>query len=135
MRELEDPRNLTALRSQIDAIPLSDIISEDFPALSPDDSVADATALMKKTGYQDIPVTDGGNYLGMMRYDTVIRKKSAGPESKVKGLITNLPAVEAATDVTEVAEIMVEHNCRQLAVVNGKKVIGVISRTSLVGIA
>lgn len=123
------------LKSQIDAVSLSDIMTADFPSLSPDDTVSDSLALMKRTGFQEIPVLDKGAYTGMMRYGTILRKKSAGPDTKVKSLVSPLPTVEKDAEITEIAELMVTNNCRQLAVVNGKKVVGIISRTALIQIA
>ena len=123
------------MKSQIDAVPMRDIVSSDFPYLSPDDTVSDSLALMKRTGFQEIPVIDKGAYAGMMRYSTILRKKSAGPDTKIKSLVSSLPTLEQDTEVTEIAELMVSNNCRQLAVLNGKKVVGVVSRTALIQIA
>ena len=123
------------LKSQIDAIPVGDITTADFPSLSPEDTVTDSLALMKRTGYQEIPVIDKGAYVGMMRYSTILRKKSAIPDTKVKTLVSSLPTVDPDMEVTEIAELMVTNNCRQLAVLDGKKVIGIVSRTALIQIA
>ena len=114
---------------------MDDIVTSDFPSLGPDDTVSDCLALMKRTGFQEIPVIDKGAYAGMMRYGSILRKKSAGPDTKVKTLLSSLPAIEPGTEITEIAELMVTNNCRQLAVVNGKKVTGIISRTALIQIA
>ncbi len=123
------------LKSQIDAVPVKDIMTADFPSLSPDDTVSDSLALMKRTGYQEIPVVDKGSYCGMMRYSTILRKKSAVPDTKIKTLLSSLPTIEEDMEVTEIAELMVTNNCRQLAVVDGKKVTGIVSRTALIQIA
>jgi CBS domain-containing protein len=135
IKDLEDLKKLSMLKSQIDAVPVSDIAEKDFPTLSPDNTVSDALTLMRKTGYQEIPIIDGGIYGGMIRYSVILRKKSASPDTKLKSLISSLPAVEEGTEITKIAEIMVTNNCRQLAVVTGKKVTGVVSRTALIGIA
>lgn len=123
------------LKSQIDATTVKDVIVDDFPTLDSEDALSDGLALMRKTGYQEIPVLEGGAYAGVLRYSTVLRKKSTTPETKIKSLMTNLPTLDDTTELTKVAEYMVTNNCRQLPVVNGKKVVGIVSRTALIGIA
>lgn len=123
------------LKSQIDATTVKDVIVDDFPTLDSEDTLSDGLALMRKTGYQEIPVLEGGAYAGMLRYSTILRKKSTTPETKIKSLMTSLPVLDDTTELTKVAEYMVTNNCRQLPVVSGKKVVGIVSRTALIEIA
>jgi len=123
------------LKSQIDAISVKDVAVSDFPTLDSEDTLSDSLALMRKTGYQEIPVLEGGAYVGMMRYSTILRKKSASPDAKVKTFVSGLPVVSEDMEITKIAEYMVTNNCRQLAIVNGKKVTGIIFRTALIEIA
>lgn len=123
------------LKSQIDAVSVGDIIVKDFPSLNPEDTVSDSLALMRRTGFQEIPVAKDGEYIGMMRYGTILRKKSATPDTKIKTLVSSLPTIDEETEITKIAELMVTNNCRQLAVLTGKKVTGIVSRTALIQIA
>ncbi len=123
------------LKSQIDAYSVKDLAVADFPTLDSEDTLTDSLALMRKTGYQEIPVLEEGVYIGMMRYSTILRKKSASPDSKLKTLVSSLPVLAEDTEITKIAEHMVTNNCRQLAVVSGKKVTGIVSRTALIQIA
>ena len=58
VKDLEDLKKLSMLRSQIDGISVERIMSEDFPVVSPEDRIADVLSVMKKTRYQDVPVVD-----------------------------------------------------------------------------
>ncbi|MDC7950969.1 CBS domain-containing protein [Methanomassiliicoccaceae archaeon COG_1] len=135
IKDLEDLKKLSMLKSQIDAISVKDIVVADFPTLGPDDTLSDSLALMRKTGYMEIPVVDGGAYIGMMRYGTILKKKSTTPETKIRTLVSSLPTLTEDAEITKVAEHMVTENCRQLAVVNGKRAVGIVSRTALIRIA
>jgi len=135
IKDLEDLKKLSMLKSQIDAISVKDVAVSDFPTLDSEDTLSDSLALMRKTGYQEIPVLEGGAYVGMMRYSTILRKKSASPDAKVKTFVSGLPVVSEDMEITKIAEYMVTNNCRQLAIVNGKKVTGIIFRTALIEIA
>ena len=53
----------------------------------------------------------------------------------MKNLVRNLPTVSKDMEITKIAEMMVSSNCRQLPILNGKKVIGVIERNKLIDIA
>lgn len=135
IKDLEDLKKLSILKSQIDSISVKDIVDLEFPTLGPDDTLSDSLALMRRTGYQDIPVVEDGSYVGMMRYGTILRKKSATPETKIKSLVSRLPTLSEETEITKIAEYMVTNNCRQLPVISGKKVTGIVSRTALIRIA
>ena len=135
INDLEDLEKLTVLKSQMNSYSLKDIIVDGFPTLGEDDTVTDCLSAMRKSGFQEIPVTQNGNYLGMVKYSSLLRKKSATPATKVKAVMASLPTLTCISSVTEVAEIMVKENCRQLAVLDGKKITNVVSRNKLVGLA
>ncbi|MDR3282914.1 MAG: CBS domain-containing protein, partial [Candidatus Methanoplasma sp.] len=135
IKDLENGKKLSILRSQIDGTGVDQILITEFPTVGPEDRVADALALMRSSGFQEIPIVDGGNYAGMVSYGSILRKKSVTPDTKVKNLVRNLPTLTKDTDITKIAEHLVANNCRQLAVLNGRKVAGVVSRRGLTTIA
>ena len=55
-------------------------------------------------------------------------------DAKVKNLVRNTSTVSKGDEITKIAEMMVSTNCRQLPVVNGKKIVGIIERNKLVEI-
>ena len=135
VKDLEDLKKLSMLRSQIDGISIESIMSTDFPTVSVDDRIADALSVMKERNYQDIPVVDGSEYVGTISYVSVLRKKSVTLDAKVKNLVRNLPTVTTDMEITKVAELMVSGNYRQLPIVSGKKVVGVVKRNNLIEVA
>ena len=134
VKDLEDLKKLAMLRYQIDGISVQSIMSTEFPTVSSDDRIADVLAVMKDSKYQDVPVVDGGEFVGMVSYASILRKKSVTLDAKVKGLVKNLPTVTADMEITKIAEMMVSTNCRQLPVLTGKKVTGIIQRNRLIEI-
>ena len=91
LKDLEDPRRLSMLRAQIDANPVEEVMDTDFPTVSPEDRLSDVLQVMKKSNYQEIPVLEDGNYLGVVSYTSVLKKKSANMDNKVKNLIEGVP--------------------------------------------
>ena len=136
VNDLHDLKKIAMMRSQIDGIKVDEILETDFPTVGPEDSIGQALSLMRDTGYQDLPVVDGGNYQGMISYGTILRKRSIKIDSKVKNQMRNIQVIASGTGITELAETMVVNNYRQLPVLNKhKKLAGVLSRSGLIKIA
>lgn len=134
VKDLEDLKKLAMLRSQIDGISVQNIMSTEFPTISSDDRIADVLAIMKESKNQDIPVVDDGEYAGMVSYASILRKKSVTLDAKAKSFVKRLPAVTGDMEITKIAETMVSTNCRQLPILTGKKVSGIIDRNRLIEI-
>lgn len=134
VKDLEDLKKLSMLRSQIDSISVESVASTEFPTVSPDDRVADVLSVMKETKFQDIPVIEDGAYIGMVSYASILRKKSVTLDAKVRSFVRGLPTVTGDMQITKIAEMMVSTNCRQLPIVNGKKITGIIERNRLIEI-
>ncbi len=135
IKDLEDLKKLSMLRSQIDGISVEEILITEFPTVGSEDRVADALAKMRQSGFQEIPIVDDGIYSGMISYGSILKRRNLVIDTKVKNMVRNLPTVTMDTELTKIAEHMVANNCRQLPVLNGKKVIGLVSRRGLIGIA
>lgn len=132
VKDLEDLKKLAMLRSQIDGMSVQNIMSTEFPTVSSDERIADVLAVMKESTFQDIPVVDDGEYIGMVSYASILRKKSVTLDAKAKGFVKSLPTVSTDMEITKIAEMMVSTNSRQLPVVVGKKVTGIIERNKLI---
>ncbi len=122
------------LRSQIDGISVQKIMSTEFPTVSSDDRIADVLSIMRESKNQDVSVVDGGEYVGMVSYASILRKKSVTLDAKVKNFVKKLPTVTVDMQITKIAEMMVSTNCRQLPIVTEKKVTGIIDRNRLIEI-
>lgn len=134
VKDLEDLKKLAMLRSQIDGISVQKIMSTEFPTVSSDDRIADVLSIMRESKNQDVSVVDGGEYVGMVSYASILRKKSVTLDAKVKNFVRKLPTVTVDMQITKIAEMMVSTNCRQLPIVTGKKVTGIIDRNRLIEI-
>ena len=136
VKDLEDLKKISMLRSQIESKKIEDIMDTEFPKVGPEEKLIDALNMMRKTGYQDIPVIEDGEYIGTISYGSILKKKSIALDSKVRNLVNTPPVVTKDIGLTNVAEIMVLNNLRQVPVVsaNKKKVIGVVGRNQLIDV-
>ncbi len=134
VKDLQDLKKIAMLRSQIESRTVEDIMDTEYPSIGPDEKLNDALLLMKDTGYQDIPVVDDGEYLGTICYGSILKKKSIALDSKVRNLINTPPVITKDMGLTQVAEIMILNNLRQVPVVgsNKKKIIGCVGRMQMI---
>ena len=135
VKDLQDLKKLSMLRSQIDGKGIAKIMNDDFKTVRPDDRVVDALHIMKETGMQDIPVVDGNEYVGTVKYGTLLRKRSILLDSKVRTVMSGAPSVAKTASITEVAELMIKDNARQVPVLEKQRIKGVVSRSALIEIA
>jgi len=134
VKDLEDLKKLSMLRSQIDGISVEKIMSTTFPTVDIDSTIANALSVMKEASYQDVPVVEGGNYVGVVSYSSILRKKSVSLDAKVKNLVRNFPTVSTDMEITKIAELFISTNSRQLPILNGKKVVGVVERNKIIDV-
>ncbi len=134
VKDLEDLKKLSMLRSQIDGISVEKIMSTDFPTIDSESTIANALSVMKDSKYQDLPVVDNGVYVGVVTYSSILRKKSVSLDAKVKNLIRSIQTATADLEITKIAEMFITNNCRQIPILNGKKIIGVVMRNKIIDI-
>ena len=134
VKDLEDLKKLSMLRSQIDGISVEKIMTTEFPSIGSDSTIANALSVMKDTRYQDLPVVDNGTYVGVVSYYSILRKKSVTLDAKVKNLIRNIQTATAEMEITKIAEMFITSNCRQIPILNGKRIIGVVKRNQIIDI-
>ena len=131
-KELQDPDRLSKLRTETASVLAGDLMIGDFPTVTSDARISDVLSVMKSTGYQDVPVVDDGEYTGMVSYSFILRKRSATLDSKVRGSVRNPATLSKTSTIAAVAEMMISTRSRQLPVLEGKKIIGLVSRRSIV---
>ena len=136
VKDLQDLKKISMLRSQIESKKIDEIMDADFPTVKSGDKVMDALKIMRETGYQDIPVIEDGEYIGTISYGVILKKKNVGLDSKVENFVKTPPVVTKESSITEVADLMIVNNTRQVPVVspNKKKVIGVVGRNQLIDV-
>jgi len=119
----------------IEAVKLRDIMSSDFPYVSPDEHLTDVLKKMGNLDLHEIPVSlDGKRLMGVVSYGTLLKRRNLSTASKA-GSITIMPQeITPDTPLTEVAEAFLTSGFRQIPVVSGQIIQGIVSRTDLIGL-
>ena len=135
------PNELTGIQkreqicSRIEAVKLREIMSTDFPYVSPDEHLTDVLKKMGNLDLHEIPVSqDGKRLMGVVSYGTLLKRRNLSTSSKA-GSISIMPQeITPDTLVTEVAEAFLTSGFRQIPVVSGQDIQGMVTRTDLIGI-
>lgn len=110
---------------------IRDVMTPNPRTLSPDDSIQNAARLMRDEDTGVIPVVENGRPIGLVTdRDIVVRAVADGGQMNrpVRDIATtNLVAVTPDMSTREANELMREHQIRRLPVVEGERLVGMVS--------
>ena len=102
---------------------------------SPDECLADAAARMRDHGIGSLPVMAGEELLGILTdrdLMNAVADGAAAEETRVVSYMSSVPIVAAPGDDTATAaRLMVQHDVRHLPIVQGARVVGIVSARDL----
>jgi tRNA nucleotidyltransferase (CCA-adding enzyme) len=113
---------------------VAQVMSRGVQVLSPDDTIADAAERMRRTGHEGYPVVAEGRVIGLLTRRAVDRalqfKMAAVPVTQVMkaGSVT----INSNDSVAHLQRTMIESGWGQIPVVEGDRVVGVVTRTDLI---
>lgn len=108
-----------------------EIMTGNVVTLRPEQPVDEATMGMVRRGIHGAPVVDGsGRLVGMVSFMDL--KRRAGEDRKVNDVMWPAVAVDEDAPVQEIAAKMLGEKVRRVVVVQGGKVVGIVSATDIV---
>lgn len=124
------------------------VMTAQVQTVGPQTSAKEVAELMVQHGYAAVPVVDDdGQILGIVAEADVLRDRLAEdprahfsrrgeegtpPPLLVEGVMTrDVRCVEADTDLSDVAQLVVDERLRSLPVVEGGRLVGIVSRRDL----
>ena len=131
---IEGLKRKELLRSQIDANKVGDLMRTKFETVGPETPLSDVVAKMNSSDLHEIPVVDGKKLLGVISYQTIIRRKNLVLGTKAKTMVEPTPEITLDTPLTEVAEHFLSSGFRNLPVTKGRIVQGIITRTAVISV-
>lgn len=132
---IEAMKRKELIRSQIDANKLEDLMEDKFETVDPEMNLTDVVAKLRAKDLHEIPVTeDGKKLLGVVSYRSIIRRKNLVIGTKAKAAMDLAPQITLDSSVTEVAETFLSTGYRQIPVLRGNKILGLVSRAGIAGI-
>ena len=136
-RSLQDVREeLLSLLPRIvrSGITVRQIMSRGVQVLSPRDTIAEAAERMRRTGHEGFPVVLAGNVLGLLTRRAVDRALQFEMADALVSQVMDAGsvAVNPNDSVAHLQRVMIDSNWGQVPVVEGSRIVGVVTRTDLI---
>jgi len=110
---------------------IREVMSTDLETCTLLDNVFEVAVKMKEYDVGSIPIVDGERLVGMITdRDIVLRgiAEKKPPSSKVEEVMSDsLVTITPTTSTDEAARLMSDHQIRRLPVVDGEKLVGIVS--------
>lgn len=114
-------------------IQVKDVMSQIVVTVSPKTKIFEVINMFKKTGHSGFPVVERGKVVGIItrnEADKAVMHNLA--HAPVKGfMIRNVTSVAPETTVREAVALMTEKGVGRLPVVDGEKLVGIVTRTDV----
>ena len=131
---LEALKRREMLRSVIDKKQISELINTKFETITPETALSDAVAKMRAANLYEIPVVNKKKLVGVLSFGSMVKKRAMVAGMKVKGMMDIPPGITAETTITEAAEMFIATNYRNMPVVKGTSLVGILSRGDVIKI-
>jgi len=115
-------------------ITVTQVMSRGVQVLSPEDTVADAAERMRRTGHEGYPVVAEGHVIGLLTRRAVDRALQFKMDdvSVTQVMEVGSITVSAGDSVERLQRLMIESGWGQVPVVEGDRIVGVVTRTDLI---
>jgi CBS domain-containing protein len=108
-----------------------DVMTRDIITVSPSTPVRALASLLIKNQISGAPVVDKtGRIVGVVSEADIVAKKGKDVRSIMSKQVIR---VSEDTSVEEIAQLMDTHMVKRLPVMNGRNVVGIVSRADIVG--
>ena len=116
------------------AVTVGQIMSYGVHTLPPDTTVAEAAEMMRRYGHEGFPVVEEGRIVGILTRGQIDKALQLGFDNLSINFYMYKGAVSVRPDdpVPKLQDVMMEHSLGQVPVVEGGKIIGIVTRTDLI---
>lgn len=112
---------------------VEEIMTVNPDTIDQETNVSLAMNRMRSGKIAQLPVESRGKYAGMISYRDLIRKKSIHLNSKIKNYAVNVPELKKDDTIEDALNLIKESATGALPVVEKEKIIGLVSRTDIIG--
>lgn len=112
---------------------VEEIMTNNPKTIDQETNVSLAMNRMKGGKIAQLPVVSNGKYVGMISYRDMIRKKSIHLNSKIRNYAVRVPELKRDDSIEAALNLIKESATGALPVVEKDKIIGLVSRTDIIG--
>jgi CBS domain-containing protein/ribosome-associated translation inhibitor RaiA len=118
--------------TDINELKAKDVMSKKLIVASPEDTLSDVLGKMRKHDIHEIPVIEKRRLVGIVSYNTLIKRRSLPLSTKAERIMIASPKIKETDSVPVVAEMMMSTGSRAIPVASKRKLLGIISRADLI---
>jgi Zn-dependent protease/predicted transcriptional regulator len=122
----------TLISALLTGMKVKEIMTRDVKTLSPHDTVEHALEKMFEYKHMGYPVTENGNILGIVTFHDLSRVEDRKYTQLSEIMTSDLITAQANEEVASVLEKISINKLGRLPVVEGDKLVGIISKTDIV---
>lgn len=113
---------------------ISELMSKNVVTAGTDETISSVLNKMRKYRINQLPVTDGKEFAGMIDIKTIVLRKLDPISAKVKGLEVSTPSISSSEDAEKAADLIIRTGVRAVPVIDKGKLVGIISETDIMKI-
>ena len=110
---------------------VKEIMVKNVISARPDDPLTTALNRMRDNKINQLPVVEGGRYVGMLALKDIVTKNVDPAKTKCGNLCTSTPSIRSTDDVDAAIDTMLNAGMRALPVIDDR-LVGIISETDVV---
>jgi CBS domain-containing protein len=121
-------------RESVQEIKAKDIMSRNLICVEPDEDVSSALGKMQHYDVDELPVVTKGKVLGLISYETLLKRRNFPMTTKVENVMTFPPRLNKHTPIMDIAETMLSSGFRAVPVIENETIVGIVTRKDLLNI-
>ncbi len=110
-----------------------DIMSKKPVTIECHEDISVALGSMREHDVHELPVIEDDKLVGLVSYDTFLKRRNIPLTTKVENVMSFPPRVKPEMSIMDIAELMLSSGYRAVPVTREEKIVGIVSRSDLVG--
>lgn len=94
-------------------------------------TVKEIAKIMSSKNVGSVSIVEGGEVIGIITERDVLRNMNRQSDKAEKIMSKNVKTIEADSEIEIAREIMVENKIKRLPVLDGEKIVGIVTITSI----
>ncbi len=111
---------------------VDEIMTKNVISISPDEPISKAISKMTENKIHHLPVVKEGKYLGMIDFDSFLRRSAIVLNTKVMNVMEKVPTITRKTEIAEAAKLMIDNGIRVIPVVENDQLKGIVTTSDII---
>lgn len=117
---------------KVNEITANDIMSKKPVTTEQHVELSEVLGHMRKHNIHEIPVVSGRKLMGLVSYETLMKRRNIPLTTKVEKIMTVPPRIMLEEKLAEIAETLLASGHRALPVTFGERLMGIVSRSDII---